>query len=83
MSQNWDRYLINQLKQSITTCDPEALVQQMDGYIRSASGLHMIDTAVEIIVREEIQAYFAGQKTIDVVTDAIQTRVDLYMSERG
>ena len=83
MTQHWDKYLINQLKQAIMACDPEVLVQQMDNYIRSASGLHMIDTAVEIIVREEIQAYFAGQKTIEVVMDAIQTRVDLYVSERG
>ena len=83
MTQHWDRYLIDQMDQAVMTCDPEVLVQQMDGYIRSASGLHMIDTAVEIIVREEIQAYFAGQKTIEVVMDAIQTRVDLYLSERG
>ena len=55
----------------------------MDGYIRSASGLHVVDSAVSIIVREEIQAYFAGDKAIEDVMAIIQNRVDLCMNERG
>ena len=43
----------------------------------------MTDAAIEIIVREEIQAYFADQKTIEDVMGIIQNRVDTYMSERG
>ena len=42
-----------------------------------------MDTAIEIIIREEIQAYFCGDKTIDEVMGIIQNRVDLYLNERG
>ena len=56
----------------------------MDGYIRNASGIRINDyAAVENIIREEIQAYFADQKTIEEVMDIIQNRVDTYVDERG
>lgn len=83
MIQYWKDYQIDALDQFVTTSDPDLLVSQMDGYIRSAGGLHVIDTAVSIIVREEIQAYFAGDKTIEEVMEIIQNRVDLCMNERG
>lgn len=83
ISKVWDQQDIVQLQVFDTICDPELLVTQMDSYISSASGLHRIDAAVEIIIREEIQAYFADQKSIDEVMDIIQNRVDLYVRERG
>ena len=83
MIQYWKDYQIDSLDQFLTTSDPDLLVSQIDGYIRSASGLHVVDTAVSIIVREEIQAYFAGDKTIEEVMEIIQNRVDLCMNERG
>ena len=83
MIQYWKDYQIDSLDQFLTTSDPDLLVSQMDGYIRSASGLHVVDSAVSIIVREEIQAYFAGDKTIEDVMAIIQNRVDLCMNERG
>ena len=83
MIQYWKDYQIDALDQFVTTSDPDLLAQQMDGYIRSACGLHVVDTAVSIIVREEIQAYFAGDKTIEEVMGIIQNRVDLCMKERG
>lgn len=63
--------------------DPELLRDQIDGYIENAAGIRMTDAAVEIIVREEIQAYFAGQKSIDDVMRIIQNRVDTFVNERG
>ena len=67
-----------------TTVDADEFVAQMDGYIRNASGIRMNDdAAVEIIIREEIQAYFADQKTIEEVMGIIQNRVDTYVSEVG
>ena len=83
MNQYWKYYQVDALDQFNTTSDPDLLVSQIDGYIRSASGLHVVDTAVSIIVREEIQAYFAGDKTIEEVMEIIQNRVDLCMNERG
>ena len=83
MIQYWKDYQIDALDQFVTTSDPDLLVSQIDGYISSACGLHVVDTAVSIIVREEIQAYFAGDKTIEEVMEIIQNRVDLCMNERG
>ncbi|MBR3277824.1 MAG: hypothetical protein IKG01_02790 [Lachnospiraceae bacterium] len=83
MIRYWKDYQIDALDQFVTTSDPGLLVRQMDGYIRSACGIHAADTAVSIIVREEIQAYFAGDKTIEEVMKIIQNRVDLCLKERG
>ena len=83
ISKYWDPIDLKQLQGFDTVADPELLVTQMDGYIRSAAGLHSIDSEVQIIVREEIQAYFAGQKTIKEVMKTIQNRVDVYCDERG
>jgi hypothetical protein len=71
------------LEEPLEEVDPESVVTAMDGYIRNAAGFRHSDAAVEIIIREEIQAYFAGQKTIEEVMGLIQNRVDLYVSERG
>ena len=83
MSKVWEPYILTQLDAFSTTADPELLVSQMDGYIRSASGLRIIDSEVEMIIREEIQAYFAGQKSIKDVMGTIQNRVGVYEKERG
>ena len=71
------------LEEPLEEVDPELVVSVMDGYIRNAAGFRHSDAAVELIIREEIQAYFAGQKTIEEVMDTIQNRVDLYVDERG
>ena len=79
----WTIQDIKQLQVFDTTVDADEFVAQMDGYIRNASGIRMNDAAVEIIIREEIQAYFADQKTIEDVMGIIQNRVDTYVSEVG
>lgn len=71
------------LQEPVEAVDPETFVSVMDGYIRNAAGFRHSEAAVELIIREEIQAYFAGQKTIEEVMDIIQNRVDLYVEERG
>ena len=63
--------------------DPDQLFEIIDGYISSASGIRSADPTVLMIVREEIQAYFAGQKNIDEITGIIQDRVDTLIEERG
>ena len=83
MSGNYDQYMLTILKTFTTTVDADLLISQMDGYIKSASGLRIIDAEIDIIIREEIQAYFAGQKSIKDVMKTIQNRVGVYESERG
>ena len=75
-----DRY---DLEEPLEEVDPDHFADVMDSYIRNAAGFRHSDAAIEIIIREEIQAYFAGQKSIEEVMDLIQNRVDLYVSERG
>ncbi|MBR5357795.1 MAG: extracellular solute-binding protein [Clostridiales bacterium] len=50
-----------------------------------ASGDHLpySDSSVMLIVREEIQPYLAGQKSIDEVIGIIENRVATVMNERG
>lgn len=63
--------------------DTDNLTDTINGYIENASGLRMTDAAVEIIIREEIQPYFAGQKSIEECMEIIQDRVDTFVDERG
>lgn len=58
-------------------------IEEYEDLIRSCDHMPATDNAVMLIVREEIQAYFAGQKSIDEVLDTITNRVDLFVSERG
>ena len=73
------------LEEGLPVCrvDADELYGLFDSLIRSASGITTTDAAVEMIVREEIQAYFAGQKTLDEVIGIIQDRADTYVNERG
>lgn len=73
------------LEEGLPVCmvDADELFGLFDSLIRSASGITTTDAAVEMIVREEIQAYFAGQKTLDEVIGIIQDRADTYVDERG
>ncbi len=63
--------------------DADELAEAINGYVENAAGLRMSDAAVEIIVREEMQPYFAGQKSIEECMEIIENRVDLYVNERG
>lgn len=44
-------------------------------------GNAMEQEMIRVVLFEELQAYFAGDKTIEVVTDIIQNRITLYLSE--
>lgn len=47
----------------------------------TASSLRMHSSIVLDIIREEAAAYFAGAKTVEVVTEIIQNRIQLYLDE--
>lgn len=63
--------------------DEDAFVDTLISYVDSVSGIGFIDSPVQIIVSEEIQAYFAGQKTLDEIIGIIDNRVDTYVNERA
>ena len=47
-----------------------------------ATPLDLTSQRINIIVSEEIDYYFSGQKTLDEVIDVIQNRVSLFLKER-
>ena len=42
-----------------------------------------IDPSIAIIIKEEMPAYFAGQKSFDDVVGIIENRVKIFLNERG
>lgn len=50
--------------------------------INSIDGIYHYDEELMAILEEEVAPYFAGQKTVDEVADVIQSRVQIYVSER-
>ncbi|MBO4637505.1 MAG: hypothetical protein J5685_10210 [Clostridiales bacterium] len=62
--------------------DEDAFVNTLLAYADSISGIGFIDSPVQIIASEEIQAYFAGQKSLDEVIALIDNRVETYVNER-
>ena len=63
-----------------------ATVEDIENYkslIATGDHLPYSDSAVTLIVREEIQPYLAGQKSIDDVTVIIENRVATVKKERG
>ncbi|MBO4636612.1 MAG: carbohydrate ABC transporter substrate-binding protein [Clostridiales bacterium] len=61
----------------------ESAITNYTHFIESCSCLVQGDPAVMSIIREEIPAYFEGQKTIDEVIDIMQDRVQTFINERG
>lgn len=51
--------------------------------VESCEDTAALDPAVEIIVYEEIQPYFEGQKSLSEVINIINNRVTTYINERG
>jgi ABC-type glycerol-3-phosphate transport system substrate-binding protein len=49
--------------------------------INSAEKARVRDKQVDMIIMEEVGAYFSGQKTVEEVTDIIASRVGIYVNE--
>lgn len=49
--------------------------------IQSAGGIGEPNYQMRVIIDEEVEAYFLGQKSVDEVTDIIQSRMQVYVSE--
>lgn len=61
----------------------ESCVDEYIDILSSASTYNGSDPAIYKIVSEEIQAYFAGQKSIEEVTETMENRAKTVMDERG
>lgn len=60
----------------------EAYIDDFRNIVTSVDRMNSADTTILIIMREEIQSYFAGDKTLDEVIDTINNRAQLYLDER-
>jgi ABC-type glycerol-3-phosphate transport system substrate-binding protein len=61
----------------------ESLIDTYRNIVYSADRKNITDSSVMIIMREEVQAYFAGDKNLDEVIEIINSRAKTYYSERG
>lgn len=62
--------------------DP-SLIQEYEDMIATCSHVASLDPAIMVIVKEEMPAYFSGQKTLDEVIALMENRVQTFMDERG
>ena len=60
----------------------EKNIDTLESIILSCSGMRTEDQAINIILIEEMPAYFTGQKELDDVVRIIQDRVQKVLDER-
>ena len=58
-------------------------IDRFESMIETCSQVSSIDPAVMSIIREEMPAYFSGQKTLDDVIVIMEDRVQTFINERG
>ncbi len=61
----------------------EKNVDEMEKIIDSCSGINSTDASVNLILVEEMQPYFLGQKDLKNVAAVAQDRVQKVLDERG
>lgn len=57
-------------------------LNNLENVILSCSGADSVDAAINMILIEEMPAYFAGQKTLDQVVPVMQNRIQKVLDER-
>ncbi|MBR4914958.1 MAG: hypothetical protein IKZ42_06745 [Clostridiales bacterium] len=60
-----------------------SVIENYKNMVESCSVTPSMESAVTIIIYEEMPAYFAGQKTFDDVVKLINNRATTYLNERG
>ena len=60
-----------------------SVIDSYESMIDSCSAVSTTDAAITVIIREEMPAYFSGQKTIDDVISVMEDRVQTFLDERG
>ena len=60
----------------------EKNIETLESIILSCSGMHTEDQAINLILIEEMPAYFTGQKSLDDVIKIVQDRVQKVLDER-
>ena len=58
-------------------------VNELWNYICGVKVVEYMNRDVTEIIMDEADRFFAGQQTAQAAADKIQSRIDLYISERG
>ena len=61
----------------------DSVIGDFEDIMLSCSSVASLDPEIMIIVKEEIPAYFSGQKSLDEVIPIINNRVATFVNERG
>ena len=67
---------------SIKTKFADDDIDNLENVILSCSGADSVDAAINMILIEEMPAYFAGQKTLEQVIPIMQNRIQKVLDER-
>ena len=59
-----------------------SVIDSYESMINSCSAVSTTDAAITAIIREEMPAYFSGQKTLDEVISVMEDRVQTFLDER-
>lgn len=60
-----------------------SVVDTYETMLRSCTTISTTDRAMSVIIREEMPAYFAGQKTLEEVISIMEDRIQTFLDERG
>ncbi|MBQ1895042.1 MAG: extracellular solute-binding protein [Clostridiales bacterium] len=59
------------------------VIDYYESILNSSVSPTVTDASIALIMREEIQAYFVGQRDLSTVADTMTNRVTTYINERG
>ena len=60
----------------------ESAVDDLEALIDSLTGWYVNDGSINAIIREEMPAYFEGQKTLEQIIPVLEDRVQTVINER-
>lgn len=61
----------------------DTMVDELMNAYEAATTVYTYDSDIDLVLYEEIQAYFAGDKTLDQVIEIIEDRCQTILDERG
>ena len=81
-SKHFDPNTLAIMSYPLHTIDKSA-VENFEEILENCKTISSADSAITMIMKEELPAYFVGQKTIDQVIKIINDRAQTYINERG
>lgn len=61
----------------------ESVIGEFESFVSGLTGWYSNDAAVNSIIREEVPAYFEGQKSLDQVIPVLEDRINTFLVERS